>query len=125
MLDIERYDFSHTTPAGYFIEHNIIVDRFPVLKELKMGGKYSDINVVINVSDEFYLGNTEATMLEKKLNFYFPMGENSDPMGINSIFGALHVLHEIYTWNPEWKVLIHCQAGKNRSPTLKSALYYM
>jgi hypothetical protein len=59
------------------------------------------------------------------LNYYFPMGEDGDNMGMNSIFGALQVLHSIYTWNSDWKVLIHCQAGKNRSPTIKSAFYFM
>jgi len=108
-----------------FIEQNLIVDRFPVSKEIKSEGKHKDCQVVINVSDEFYLGNSEEIMKEGKLNYYFPMGESGDVMGMNSIFGALQVLHQIYTWNPEWKVLIHCQAGKNRSPTIKSAFHYM
>jgi hypothetical protein len=60
-----------------------------------------------------------------KLNYYFPMGESGELMGLNSIFGALQVLHQIYTWNPEWKVLLHCQAGKNRSPTIKSTFRYL
>ena len=108
-----------------FIEQNLIVDRFPVSKEIKSEGKHKDCQVVINVSDEFYLGNSEEIMKEGKLNYYFPMGESGDVMGMNSIFGALQVLHQIYTWNPEWKVLIHCQAEKNRSPTIKSAFHFM
>ncbi len=108
-----------------FINENIIVSRFPVSKEIKNGGKYSDCKVIINVSDEFYLGNSEEIMLEGKLSYYFPMGESTDLMGLNSIYGAMHVLYEIYKWNPEWKVLVHCQAGRNRSPLIKSAFYYM
>lgn len=108
-----------------FISENIIVDRFPVSKEIKAEGKHKDCQVIINVSDEFYLGNSEEIMKEGKLNYYFPMGESGELMGLNSMFGALQVLHQIYTWNPEWKVLLHCQAGKNRSPTIKSAFYYM
>lgn len=108
-----------------FISNNIIVDRFPVSKEIKSEGKHKDCQVVINVSDEFYLGNSEEIMKEGKLNYYFPMGESGELMGLNSMYGALQVLHQIYTWNPEWKVLIHCQAGKNRSPTIKSAFYFM
>lgn len=115
----------NTVLAVRFISDNIIVDRFPVGKEIKPNGKHSDCQVIINVSDEFYLGNSEEIIKEGKLNYYFPMGERGDSMGLNSVFGALQVLHQIYTWNPEWKVLLHCQAGKNRSPTIKSAFHFM
>jgi hypothetical protein len=91
-----------------FITKNIIVDRFPVGSEIKSGGKYCECQVIINVSDEFYLGNSEEIMKEGKLNYYFPMGERCELIGLNSIYGALQVLHSIYTWNPEWKVLLHC-----------------
>jgi hypothetical protein len=108
-----------------FIDKNIFVDRFPRSIDTTDGGRYAACNVVINVSDEFYLGASNAIMKEGNLNFYFPMGESGDNMGMSSIFGALQVLHSVYTWNPEWNVLIHCQAGKNRSPTIKSAFYFM
>ena len=108
-----------------FISENIIVDGFPTSKEIKVGGKHNVCQVIINVSDEFYLGNSEAIMKEGKLNYYFPMGESGELMGLNSMFGALQVLYQIYTWNPEWKVLLHCQAGRNRSPTIKSAFHFM
>ena len=108
-----------------FMNENLIVDRFPVKNEIKEGGKHAQCNIIINVSDEFYLGNSEDIMLQGKLNYYFPMGEMVDLMGLNSIFGAMQVLHNIYIFNPDWKVLLHCHAGKNRSPTIKACFYYM
>ena len=110
--------------AVRFIEENIIVDRFPVSKEI-IDGKHKDCQVIINVSDEFYLGNSEEIIKQGKLNYYFPLGESGELMGLNSLFGSLQVLHSIYTFNPQWKVLLHCQAGKNRSPTTKAAFYFM
>jgi hypothetical protein len=108
-----------------FIENNLIVDRFPVLNEVRQGGKHKNCKVVINVSDEFYLGHSEQIMEMGKLNYYFPMGEAGELMGLNSIYGAMQVLHGVYTWKPEWKVLIHCQAGANRSPTIFAAFHFM
>lgn len=121
----ENKALSQTSVITRFINENIIIDRFPVSKEIKSGGKHSECKVIINVSDEFYLGNSEEIMQQGILNYYFPMGESGDNMGMNSIFGALQVIHSVYKWNPDWKILIHCQAGKNRSPTIKSAFYFM
>lgn len=108
---------------------NLIVDRFPVAKELRPGGNYGDCKVIINVSDEYYLGNSEEIMKNDKLNYYFPMGESTEQangyIGLTSLYGALHVLHQVYTYNPEWKILIHCQAGRNRSVVVAAAFYYM
>jgi len=125
-LENNNHDLSGDNDAVIrFIVENIIVDGFPSSNTIKLNGIHSDCQVVINVSDEFYLGNSEELMTEGKLNYYFPMGEMGEIMGMNSIFGALQVLHQIYKWNPEWKVLLHCQAGRNRSPTIKAAFYYM
>lgn len=103
---------------------NIIIGRFPVTEEIQTG-IYKDVKVVINVSDEFYLGNAEDITNCNKLNYFFPMGESGKSMGLSSLFEALQVLYQVYTFNPNWKVLLHCQAGKNRSPTVKAASHYM
>lgn len=108
-----------------WITENLIVDRFPVSNELKPDGKHADCQVVINVSDDFYLGNSELIAQIGKLNYYFPMGERVPDIGLSSIYGALQVIHSVYCHKPEWKILLHCQAGKNRSPTVKSAFYFM
>ena len=108
-----------------FIDSNIKVVGFPSITSLQEDGQYQHCNVVINVSDEFYIGNSESQMVLGKLGYYFPLGEQNTDMGVVSIFGALQVLYSIYKFNPEWIVLIHCQAGKNRSPTVRAAFYYM
>lgn len=108
-----------------WIASNIIVSRFPVSKELEPGGLHHDCRVVINVSDEFWLGNAETVAMAGKLNYFFPMGEKDCEMGLSSLYGALFLLYSIYIYHPDWKVLMHCQAGKNRSPSVRSAFYYM
>ena len=96
MTNTDKKNFNATIGnsvlAVRFISDNIIVDRFPVGKEIKSNGKHNDCQVIINVSDEFYLANSEEIIKEGKLNYYFPMGESGDSMGLNSIFGALQVL---------------------------------
>ena len=104
---------------------NIKVDRFPKSEQLRGDGKYANVKVVINVSDEFYLGNSELFTSLGMMNFYFAMGESGKSMGLTSMFSALQIMHQICKWNPEWEILVHCQAGRNRSPTVKSAFIYM
>ncbi len=99
------------------------VDRFPVLKELQDEGKHADVEVVINVSDEFYFEYVNEIMKLGKQHYYFPMGERSLDMGLASLYGALEVLY--YAYQNDRKVLLHCQAGLNRSPTVQCAMYYM
>lgn len=106
-----------------WINSSLIVARFPVSKEFQEGGIYSDIDVVINVSDEYYPKISDTIIKEGKMPFFFPMGESGSDMGISSIYGALMALYDAYAM--EKRVLLHCQAGANRSPTVKAAFYYL
>lgn len=96
-----------------------ITGRYPLPSEIRE----SDFDVIINVSDEYILPNHKVCMETNKKYFWFPMGENGNNMGLNSIFGALQIL-----WLAECKnerVYLHCHAGSNRSVTVKQAYYYM
>ena len=43
-----------------FIDSNIKVVGFPSITSLQEDGQYQHCNVVINVSDEFYIGNEKS-----------------------------------------------------------------
>lgn len=99
------------------------VDRFPVPNEIQQGGKHQDINVFINVSDDLYIDYVQEIVRIGSQHYYFPMGELSEDMGLSSLYGALEVLYHSYS--KDLRVLLHCQAGRNRSPTVQCAFYFM
>lgn len=101
--------------------NNILVSGYPKPADFLPGAIYEDYKVVINVSDEFSIKHHDALLNLNIRSFYFPMGELIPDMGLNSLFGALNVL---YLYRNE-KILLHCHAGRNRSPTVYAAYYFM
>jgi len=100
---------------------NLTVCRFPMIKEYD--GPYKEINIIINVSDEHYNAYAAAVNERGKQYYWFPMSECNENMGLHSMFGALGVLYQAY--HADQKVLLHCHAGANRSPTVQAAFYYL
>jgi len=99
----------------------LIVSSYPKLEEIE--NDYKDIDIIINVSDEYYHKYTKAILLHNKMYFWLPMNEGKRDIGLNSIFGALMVLWEAEKNNQS--VLLHCHAGANRSPSVQQAYYFM
>lgn len=106
-----------------WFNEKLLVRGYPIIEEIEVGGKYSQYEVFVNVSDELYFDYATAIRQLGKDYYWFPMGENTKDMGINSMFGALQVLHSAYKANKH--AFLHCHAGANRSPTVKSAFYFM
>ncbi len=105
-------------------ETKLKVVGYPVLSEVTATeGKYKDYNVFINVSDEFWMDYVGKFWEAGKQNYWFPMGEMHNDIGLVSIYGALWVLYQAYERN--LSVLLHCHAGINRSQTVRACFHYM
>lgn len=83
----------------------------------------NDYNHIINVSDEFYWKTDKIFKQSNTNTFWFPMSEQFNDAGLNSIYGALVILYNARENNE--KVYLHCHAGVNRSEIVKGAFYYM
>lgn len=73
-------------------------------------------DIVINVSDEYMVYDVNSGL------FWFPMNECRKDIGLNSIYGAIHVLFRAY--QADKTVYLHCHAGVNRSQTVRCAFHY-
>ncbi len=65
-----------------------------------------------------------AKVMQSGREYYWsPLGECGKDMGLNSLFAALSVMYQSY--HRDKKVLLHCHAGANRSPTAYACFHYM
>jgi len=100
-----------------WFKNQLIVTGFP--KEHNV----DPFDVVINVSDEFSHSVYQYCVQHHKQYFWFPMSECNSNMGLHSIYGAMNILRSSEALN--LKVLLHCHAGANRSPSVKESYYAM
>lgn len=79
---------------------------------------------VINVSDEFY-GNVNDKIVEAGVrSFWFPLNEECrKDVGVNSIYGAMIILHHSEKKNE--RVYVHCNAGVHRSKLIHDCYFFM
>lgn len=100
-----------------WFKNQLIVSYFPKVQMLET------FDVIINVSDEYSQSVSKYCIENKKQYFWFPMSECNSNMGLHSIYGALNILKICEEQN--LKVLLHCHAGANRSPSVKESYYIM
>lgn len=104
-----------------WFENKLVVGMFPFNQDKHFDASKYDI--VINVSDEFY-PDVERKLKDAKCDIYwFPMNEKKRDIGLNSIYGAMVILYEAEKQNKS--VYLHCHSGKNRSPSVSFAYYFM
>lgn len=106
-----------------WINSSLKISCYPTLTDFSKIGMYGQYDVVINVSDEFHFDYSSAVRGTGKDYYWFPMGEMSSDMGMSSLFGSLVVLYKAF--NGGKKVILHCHAGSNRSPTVANAFIFM
>lgn len=80
-------------------------------------------DVCINVSDEWYPELDSKIKAVVKDMYWFPMNECRKDIGLNSIYGAMIILHDSYMQNKT--VYLHCHAGVNRSQAVADSFYFM
>ena len=104
-----------------WFENRLTVGPFPYRQNPNF--EPSNYDIVINVSDEWYI-NTEMHLREAFLSVYwFPMNEQKRDIGLNSIFGAMVILR--FAEQRNLRVYLHCHSGVNRSRIVQAAYYFM
>jgi hypothetical protein len=85
--------------------------------------KYSNVDVVINVSDDISFEIYRRMTGTGKEYWWFPMNERMKDMGLNSIYGAMLVMAEAELTSKT--VFLHCIGGVNRSQLVNQCYYYI
>lgn len=96
-------------------DRKLKVGAFPYVNNQNFNS--DDYDVIINVSDEFYPSHKINN------NFWFPMNEAKKDIGLNSIYGAMVILH--FAEKNNMRVYLHCHAGVNRSKVIQACYFYM
>lgn len=106
--------------SSEWYNNKLVVGKSLNLEELQLG----IFDCVINVSDEIpqWVFKTRPSIMGFKY-FWFPMNESKRDIGLNCLLGALKILYEQEARN--YKVYLHCHAGKNRSQSVAQAYYFM
>ncbi|MDL2323219.1 dual specificity protein phosphatase family protein [Bacteroidales bacterium OttesenSCG-928-A17] len=102
---------------------NLIIRPFLQVNEIENRHIFGNIDIVINVSGTF--DDIIYSLIQSKnvQYFWFPIREDSYDMGLNSLYGALKIIHLAEKKNK--KVILHCLGGNNRSRTVAEAYYYL
>ena len=108
-------------PFDQWFEKNLTIGAFPIIVNADID--FTDIDVCINMSDEFYSDIEHEIHNFGVKTYWFPMNEQKKDIGLNSIFGAMHILWEAEKKNKN--VYLSCHAGKNRSQATADAYYFM
>ena len=102
---------------------DLCVGPYPNHTDLDAGGPLSDLDVFINVSDEYRSAHELQLNTLEKASHWFPMGEQRGTMPLASIFAALVILRFCETH--QLRVYLHCAAGINRSQTVADCYHYL
>lgn len=102
-----------------WFKYKLEVNRYPMPCEIKK----TKFDYIVNVSDEYIPSCLIAAQNEGVKYFWLPMNECMGEMGLNSLYGALQILWIAEQENA--RVLLHCHAGANRSPTVRDAYYFL